>query len=143
MATENLPTASSLRSPPTGRWLIGLGWGLLLLGLGFYFFQFFALNQYVVPWYAPAMGTAGVVFILIATLKRWTVWRLVALALCLLLTGFEWHFLLSASWLDNYAGPEVGKNVPLFTAVRADGRPFTERDLAAAPTVLLFFRGHW
>jgi hypothetical protein len=47
--------------------------------------------------------------------------------------------------LPEYTGPiVVGKPLPEFTTSRADGSPFTSRDLGGDTNdVLVFFRGHW
>jgi hypothetical protein len=143
MATENLQAPVAVKVSHPGRRLFWLGCGLVLLGLAVYFVQFFALKQFVVPWYTPILGTAGAVAMVIATVQRWTVLRIVGLAAAAFLVFGEWMFLLSISRLPTYAGPEVGQKIPAFATIRADGSPFTNRDLAGQPTVLLFFRGHW
>jgi hypothetical protein len=143
MATEKLEAPVSAFPRTRGRRLVWLGWGLLLLGLVIYAVQFFALKQYVVPWYAPVLGTAGAAAALLAVCQRWTVLRIVGLLVCALLVGVEWYFLLFMSRAPAYAGLEPGQSIPAFTAIRADGTHFSNEQLAGQPTVLLFFRGHW
>jgi hypothetical protein len=143
MATEPLEAPVSTPARPTGRWLFPLGWALLLGGLIVYNVQLFALKQFVVPWYVPILATAGVVVMLVALRRRWTVLRIVGLVMAVLVTGLEWSFLLALSRMPAYAGPEIGQKVPTFAAVRADGSPFTDSDLQGKRTVLVFFRGHW
>jgi hypothetical protein len=142
MAIEDIASDTSVRSAAPGRRLFWLGWGLLFLGLGIYVIQFFALKQYVVPWYAPSLATVGVIGMLIATVQRWSVWRLLGLAVCLVVVSFEWLLLLTTG-APAYKGPKAGDLVSAFSAIRADGSAFSERDLAGQPTVLLLFRGHW
>jgi hypothetical protein len=143
MTTEGSHALEAVRPRLPGRWRFRLGWALLLTGLIVYGVQLVALKQFVVPWYAPVLGTMGVVAMLSAMRQRWTLWRTVGLALCALLVALQWFFLVSASRLPTYAGPETGHKFPAFTAVRADGSPFTERNLGEQATVLLFFRGRW
>lgn len=142
MAIEHLQTATPATTPRPGRWLFRLGWLLLLLGLVIFGIQFFALKKYVVPWYAPILATIAALAMLVATVQRWSVLRIIGLGLCLLLTAVEWLFVLGTG-APPYAGPGAGQMIPAFSAIRADGSPFSERDLAGQPTVLLFFRGHW
>jgi hypothetical protein len=97
------------------------------------------------PWYAPALDTVGMALILVALLRRVSVWRIAALLLIGALTAGEWWFLLSYSKLPEYRGPvSAGAPFPEFTAARADGTPFTQDNLKGdRDTVLVFFRGHW
>jgi hypothetical protein len=135
-------------TPPTrtsrGRWWFALGAAACVLGLVLYGIQF-SRKEFVVPWYAPVLGTAGVLLMALAWRLRPTVWRVIGLGLFTLLVAGEWYFLLSLSKLPAYTGPaRAGEVIPRFTTTRADGRPFTDRDLQqGSPTVLLFFRGRW
>jgi len=119
------------------------GLALVLLSPAFYNFQVFALRQFVTPWYVAVLGTAGVLLMLMAVARRWTVLRLVLLAVCVVLVAFEWFFLVSLSRSPAYSGPGAGQAAPAFAAVRSDGTPFTSADLRGQATVLLFYRGHW
>jgi hypothetical protein len=128
----------------TGRMYLLLGVLLGVLGLVIYFVQI-GMQQFVVPWYAPILATAGAALILLATVKRPGVIRVLVLLVFLALAGFEWYVLTVATRLPAYAGPvKVGQPLPAFATTRADGSPFTDKDLQAGnPAVLVFFRGHW
>jgi len=116
----------------------------VLLGPFLYVLQLRA-KQLSAPWYAPALATAGVALLLLALLRRRTVWRIAALALCGLLAGGEWYILLALSKLPVYSGPvSVGGSFPTFSTTLADGSPFDQDSLRAAQnTALVFFRGRW
>jgi hypothetical protein len=121
-----------------------LGTGLVLVSPFLYVLQLRA-KILVVPWYAAVLASAGVALLLLAVLRRPTVWRLAALLLCGLLAGFEWHFLLVHSKVPTYTGSvAAGAYVPAFSASRADGSAF-DQDSLRGPynTVLVFFRGRW
>ena len=77
--------------------------------------------------------------------QRRTATRWVWLVLLLALAGFEWFFLGSMTKLPRYVGPaQAGHEVPAFQTTRADGRSFTDKDLAdGTKSVLVFFRGRW
>ena len=96
------------------------------------------------PWYAPIAATLGVLLIAVALWQARSVWRLLALLLIVLLAGAEWAFMLETR-LPAYAGPvAAGQPFPEFTTVRADGTPFTQRDLEGDQNnVMVFFRGRW
>lgn len=142
MATESVQAPITKATRP-GRWLFRLGWGLFFLGFVIYAVQFFALKQFVVPWYAPILGTVAVIAMLAAVIQQWTVLRIIGLLLCALLTAGQWQFLGWEMRAPEYAGPPAGQKIPTFTAQRGDGSAFTDKDLLGQPTVLLFFRGHW
>jgi hypothetical protein len=113
-------------------------------GVVAYVFQMKAANL-TTPWYAPALATFGTLLILVSLLRRFTVWRVVALLLIGAFAGLEWWFLLSVSALPDYTGPvAAGKPFPDFSAKLANGTTFTQDDLKGdQDTVLVFFRGHW
>jgi hypothetical protein len=121
-----------------------MGITVALFGLLVYGLQF-ALKQLFVPWYTPLLGTVGFLMVLVACWRRPTVVRFLGLGFLTLLCAGEWYFLLVLSPLPAYTGPaQVGQVVPSFTTQRADGQPFTEKDLQQGkPAVLLFFRGRW
>jgi len=143
MATENVTAPQQVHPRATARWRFAGGWGLILLGLGFYAIQLGVLKSFGVPWYVPGLATLGVVLMLSATWQRWSVLRVVGLLLAVLLTAGEWFFLVVLMRAPEYQGPAVGQPVPAFAAIRADGSPFTDRDLQGQDTILVFFRGHW
>jgi hypothetical protein len=136
-----LPVATPRRFP--GRSLLALGPALAALGILGYILQL-AWRHLAAPWYLPALGTLGVVCVAAALWQRRTVWRWLALVLILLVAGAEWAFLLGTR-LPAYAGPvAAGQPFPEFTTMRADGTPFSRRDLEGdQDNVLVFFRGRW
>jgi len=86
----------------------------------------------------------GAILLAVALWQKRTVWRIVLLIMLLLFAGAEWTFLFAMK-LPAYDGPVAeGKAFPKFTTERADGTPFTERDLQDGRNhVLVFFRGRW
>lgn len=130
---------------PSGRGLLWLGAGLCLVGLAAYIIQYAVFHQFVVPWYAAIMATVGVGLMAVAVMRRPRIGRIVALVLIGALTAFEWFVLLVGSRVPAYEGPaQVGRPLPAFTTMRADGRTFTDQDLRdGIPTALIFFRGRW
>jgi len=120
--------------------------GVVLLFLGpFLYFLQFSQKQLVVPWYAPILGTLGVLLMLLSVWRRPGVLRIAGLVLLALFCGFEWYFVAVASKLPAYAGPaQPDHKVPSFATRLANGTTFTDKDLQnGMPTVLTFFRGHW
>ena len=136
-------------SPPIarsrGRSWLWLGVGLFLLGVVLNFVQIFLMKILVVPWYMPILATVGALCALVSIRKRPTWTRGIALLILAGLTAGEWYFLLSMSRLPEYQGPvQVQKKIPEFETTLVDGQPFTEKDLQkGAPTILVFYRGHW
>ncbi len=114
-----------------------------MLGFILYAIQL-GIGRLVTPWYMPGLTTLGIVLLAVALRQARTVWRWLALLLILLLGSAEWAFVL-ATRLPAYAGPAaVGKPLPEFATVTADGTPFTQRDLKGdQQNVLVFFRGRW
>lgn len=139
----------SITSPPVappksgGRLLLWTGVLAAVLGPVGYAVQM-NLAQLTVPWYAPALAALGTLMVLVALLRRPSVWRVAALLLIGAVTAGEWWF-LSSSRLPAYTGPvSEGKPFPEFGAQLADGTPFTQDNLKGdQDTVLVFFRGHW
>jgi hypothetical protein len=129
--------------PFPGRLLPALGLAFSALGLLGYVVQL-ARQHLAAPWYMPALGTLGVVCVAVALWQRRTAWRWLSLVLVLLVAGAEWTFLLGTR-LPPYTGPvAAGQPFPAFTTTRADGTPFTRRDLEGGQdNVLVFFRGRW
>jgi len=126
-----------------GRLWLALGFGLPVLGVMGYVLQLW-LRHLTTPWYLPVLATLGVACVCVSLWRMRTVWRWLALLLVLMLAGGSWAFLVAAR-LPAYTGPiAVGKPFPLFTTMRADGTPFTQRNLAgSSKSVLVFFRGRW
>ncbi len=75
--------------------------------------------------------------------RRRTITRTIALVVVAALAGFQWFFLGSLMKLPDYEGPaKAGERLPAFHTTLADGRTFTEHDLADGRfSVLAFFRG--
>jgi hypothetical protein len=142
VATISPPVAGTGRS--AGRLYLWLGIALVLLGPILYMAQLQA-KILKAPWYVPALATAGVALILLSLGRRVTVSRIAALALCGLLAGAEWYFLLALSKLPTYAGPvSAGVSFPAFSTSLADGSAFNQDSLRGEQnTALVFFRGRW
>ncbi len=135
-------TALPHRNP--GRMFLALGFGLAALGIACYIAQV-QVGHLKRPWYLPLSAMLGVVCLVVSLWKRRSVWRVLSLILLVLLAGAEWGFLLG-SRLPSYTGTQVavGKSFPAFATVKADGVPFTQRDLEGdRDTVMVFFRGRW
>jgi hypothetical protein len=105
----------------------------------------FNLHRLETPWYAPILATLGVLLMGISAWRRRGVLRIIALMFFALLCGGEWFMVGVAIRSPEYVGPaQPGQKLPPFTTTRADGAPFSNRDLEnGQPTVLVFFRGHW
>src|SRR4051794_7822669 len=120
-------------SPPArqcrpGRLLLALGFGLPVLAVAGYAAQLWT-RRLTMPWYLPLAATLGVVLLVAALRRACTVTRWLALLLTLLIAGGGWAFVLGTR-LPTYAGPvAVDRPFPEFTTLRADGTPFTRRDL--------------
>jgi hypothetical protein len=127
-----------------GRLLVALGFGLSALGIVAYVLQF-AIGRLGLPWYLPFTSMLGAGCVAVALWQARSVWRVLALALLLLVAGAEWAFLLGLR-LPDYTGTQVvaGKPFPTFTTAKADGTPFRPSDLVGdRDTVMVFFRGRW
>ena len=136
-----LPTSPASRS--RDRLLMPLGLGLAVLGVVAYVVQL-SLQRLALPWYMPALALLGVALVTASLWERRTVWRVLALVAVVLLAGAELAA-LNAMRLPPYSGPiAVGRPFPAFEARLADGKAFTQDDLAGdRHTVLVFFRGRW
>jgi hypothetical protein len=138
-------TTSSSAAPHRypGRLFVFFGLVLPVLGIVGYVVQIMA-HRLTTPWYLPGLATLGVVFLLFALLQARSVWRVLALLLVVLVAGAEWTFLVSAR-LPDYKGPvTAGRPFPDFVTAKADGKPFTQKDLEGdQDNVLVFFRGRW
>lgn len=136
---------SPIEVPGRGRgrlWMLA-GLGVAALGPVAYGVQL-GLHRLKVPWYMPGLALVGAGLIVASLRARRSVARTLALVAVLLLGGLETAALVVMR-LPSYAGPvAVGRPFPAFEAVRADGSPFTQGDLAGdKSSVLVFFRGRW
>jgi uncharacterized membrane protein YhhN len=97
------------------------------------------------PWYALALLAMGVALLLVAVLRRPSVWRIVLFVLFGLFAGLQGHFLLSQARVPAYTGPvAAGASFPAFNVTRADGSAFNQDSLRGERnTALVFFRGRW
>ena len=138
-----MTTPPTPRPRPRGRLLTPLGLVLAALGVAAYVLQLW-LRRLAVPWYMPAMAFLGAALVAVSLWKRRTVWRVLAMAVVVLLGGLE-VTALNAMRLPPYTGPiAVGRPFPAFEAKRADGSPFTQASLVGGrDTVMVFFRGRW
>ncbi len=138
---NTVPAAGVPKS--SGRFALLLGLTLGALGVLAYVVQVL-VKHLVAPWYLPVLASAGVCLLVVALWRQRSLWRWAALVLGIVLAGFSWTFLL-ATRLPAYAGPVArGEAFPAFATVRADGKPFTQRDLVGGQdSVLVFFRGRW
>jgi hypothetical protein len=137
--------AEQARTSAERRWPLFLA-GVLLCVLGpvAYFVQL-QMHLLWMPWYVPALCTAGVALMMVSLLRRPGIWRCLVVAVFALLCASEWFMVLIGGRTPVYAGPAMpGHKLPAFAARLADGTPFTDSDLAkGVPTVLVFFRGRW
>jgi hypothetical protein len=136
----------SANAPPAragGRLLMLAGLGLAVLGVAAFAIQL-SLRRLMVPWYMPAAAMLGAALVGASLWKRRTVWRVLAMVVIVCLAGSE-LLALNAMRLPPYPGPiAVGRSFPAFEARRADGTPFTQRDLIGDQhQALVFFRGRW
>jgi hypothetical protein len=141
---QNIPSEPVRISPPR-RWPFYLfGVLLFLIGPAIYFFQFRSAHL-VVPWYLPILASLGVGCIILSVMRRRSVLRIVGLVLLTALCGLEWYFLVVVAKNPDYQGPaQVGRPLPTFVTTRADGKPFSNKDLeTGTSTALVFYRGHW
>jgi hypothetical protein len=138
-----MATASASPGRFPGRLFLAAGLAIGPLGVLGYFVQL-SMQRLSTPWYLPISATLGVLLIVVSLWQARTFWRILALVLVVLLAGTEWVVLLRAR-LPAYAGPVAAdQSFPAFTTARADGTPFTQRDLAGDQnSVLVFFRGRW
>ncbi len=127
-----------------GRGLLWAGIVVGLLGIPLYVVQF-QMGMFTVPWYQPALAALGVLLLLGAVARRRSITRLIALVLVAAFAGLDSYFVVSMSKLPSYEGPaRVGQKMPAFRTVKADGTPFTEKELQSGKfNVLVFNRGRW
>jgi hypothetical protein len=136
-----MSTSTPNRVP--GRLFLLLGLLLAPVGVIVYLVQVWMLYLKA-PLYMPILGTLAAVLVVASLWQKRTVWRFLALVPVLLLAAGEWMFLLG-TLLPAYTGPvTAGQPFPAFATVRADGTPFTQRDLEGEQnSVFVFFRGRW
>lgn len=135
-------SASPLRHP--GRWLVALGFGIAALGIATYIAQVVG-GHLKAPWYLPITGMLGMACLVVALRMAPNVWRILGLAVLVLISGVE-LLLLFGNRLPAYEGTRLvtGEPFPAFTTAKADGTPFTGSDLVGdRDTVMVFFRGRW
>jgi hypothetical protein len=139
MSTSSI---TRLRQYP-GRLLLALGLVVAAAGVAGYAVQIWTARL-TAPWYLPCLGTLGLLCLVGSLWQARSIWRVLALILVLLLAAAEWAMLLGARQ-PPYAGPvAVGQPFPAFATARADGTPFTQRDLEGEQhSVLVFYRGRW
>jgi hypothetical protein len=142
MDTANAPAGPR---PASSRALLWAGFLLSLIAIGLCVAQYALVRSTITPWYLPALTTLAALVILAAVRRRRSIGSLIALVVITALAAFEWFFLAGLSRLPAYHGPvAVGQPMPAFETRLADGRPFTQRDLAdGRPSVMTFFRGRW
>jgi len=140
----DVSTAAPATDRSRGRGLLWAGIAVGLLGIPLYVVQY-SLGMLTVPWYQPALATLGAFLLLGAVARRRSITRLIALVLVAAFAGLDWYFVASLSKLPSYEGPaRVGQKMPAFRTVKADGTPFTEKDLQDGKfSVLVFNRGRW
>jgi hypothetical protein len=135
---------TEISQPPSTRRFEWLGIALCVVGIGLGIAQF-SQGFLFVPWYIPALSFAGALLVLTAFLRRRGIGTGIALFLTLGLAAFECFMLGVGLRTPPYEGPaKRGSPMPSFTTAYADGRTFTDKDLAGkGTTVLTFFRGRW
>lgn len=139
LRTDNTPATAPVRLP-----LYFAGILLFAAGPALYTYQLSA-GSLIAPWYVPVLASVGTLFLLASLTRRRSVPSLAGAAVLAAVCAFEWFFLLVATKSPVYEGPaQIGRRVPAFQSVFADGSPITDADLArGAPTLLVFFRGRW
>lgn len=136
--TQPVPRAS-------GRWLLGVGFGLTVIGVAIVFAPLF-LKKTIAPWWAsPGLATLSAGMILAAVWRRPGIVRIGSLVLIGAFAALQWFFFGVMLRLPDYSGPvSDGRLFPDFRSCQADGRPFTVQDLKdGRPTVMVLFRGRW
>jgi hypothetical protein len=138
---NDLPKSASQHP---GRSLLLVGVLITVGGAAVNMLLMFAAKILNANWYAPLVGTLGLVLIILALMRSRSIWRWVAVVFFTLFVAFQW-FALFAMRLPAYAGPvKGGQPFPAFSTTLADGSAFTQSDLQGDQnTVLVFFRGHW
>jgi hypothetical protein len=140
---------TTTQSPParqsTGRLYFWLGLVAPFLGFGILLVQFLVAKIFKTPWYLPVFGTAGVLLVVLALVRKRSIWRIAGLVVVCLLAFGEWFLVAGGLKLPSYTGPvAAGTAFPAFSTARADGTAFTQDSLRSDKnTALVFFRGRW
>src|SRR5262245_13013236 len=125
----NGSTSTPVSAHSKGRGLLWGGIVLCVLAIGLVAAQY-SLRQLVVPWYWPILTTVGALLLAWSLTARFTAVRAIVLGLVTILAALQWLFLGVYARLPEYTGPaELGKPIPAFQTMLANGRPFTQRDL--------------
>jgi hypothetical protein len=139
------PAPSTATSAGLRRWPL-FSLGVLLFALGpVGYFVMFQMKYMATPWHAPILATLGLVFVAMSLARRPRGWRIAGIVPFVLLCGLEWFFVLVATKTPEYTGPaKPSEKLPAFETTLADGKLFSDKDLATGvPTTLVFFRGRW
>src|SRR5262245_47709044 len=113
-------SSETIPRPRPGRLLLGLGLAVVVAAVAVYAAQIMA-HRLQSPWYLPYASTLGVAFVALSLWQSRSVWRVLALLLVLVVAGGAWMLILGTR-LPPYAGPvAVGRPVPAFQTLRADG----------------------
>ncbi len=141
---ENLSPTRVPAAPPRTRPLFLPGIVLFLAAPILYAIQL-RFDRLFFPWYLPLLFTLGVLCMGASVWRQFGIGRAVGLAFCTLVCAFGWYMFLFGVNTPPYAGPaQVGRKVPAFATQLADGKAFTDRDLADdQDSIVLFFRGRW
>jgi hypothetical protein len=126
-----------------GRSFLFLGLGVAVAAVVAYALQVRA-HRLTTPWYLVYATTAAVALVAVSLWQARSLWRVLALLLVAVVAGGAWTLVVGTR-LPPYTGPvTVGRQLPAFQTVRADGTPFTDRDLQGdKDSVMVFFRGRW
>ncbi len=137
--TGTAPTTRQRRWP-----LFTLGVVLFVLG-PFGYFLMLKTKHLDTPWHAPALATIGLVLMLLSLRNRPKLWRSLGIVPFVAICALEWMLVIVFFRTPPYAGPaRPDEKLPLFQTTLADGKPFSDGDLAVGtPTALVFFRGRW
>jgi len=137
-------TTSAADAPRRSSGRLFLVLGLVLAALGALGYAALIAARRPTTWSLPASATLAAALLVVALWRKRSVWRVLALVVVALLAAAEWGFFLKVR-LPSYTGPvAAGEPFPAFTTTRADGTPFTQRELEGERNhVLVFFRGRW
>lgn len=142
MTTDPKGTSAPQRS--AGRGLLWVALGLVVLSVVLCIVQY-SLGRLMIPWYLPGLTTLAALLVLVSLLRWRTVVRIVLFLLLAALAGMEWHFLLSAARLPDYAGPGTSRKDAAAVSDHAGLRRSLHRRRLARrrARALIFYRGRW